>query len=325
MRVIIFGAGGIGGAVGGHLARVGHDVVLIARPGHVKAINDNGLRLVTPGQTYVLHVPAVEGPEKISFGPDDVVFLCAKGQHTEEAMRQLRAVTADVPVFCFQNGVRNEELVSRQFPRAYGVMVRIAGVYLTDGEVTCRRDPPGWLTMGCYPSGTDSLLETVAGGLRSAGFLVKVSPDVMRYKWGKLVMAVSNAVYSLTNANRRDVDFIIQATQKEMEGLLAKAGIAWISDEDQAKEWPETVMPLRGQLILKVKDSTWQSLARRQGTVESDFLNGEVVRLARRLGTKAPVNKGLVTLSEEMARKRELPGKYTPAELAALLGISRGT
>ena len=53
MRLIIYGAGGVGCVVGGHLARTGHDVVLIGRPDHVKAINNHGLHLVTPSATHI--------------------------------------------------------------------------------------------------------------------------------------------------------------------------------------------------------------------------------------------------------------------------------
>ena len=90
MRVIIYGAGGVGGVVGGHLARAGRDVVLIGRPGYVQAINEHGLRLVTPFDTHILRLLAVTSPDQIDFGPDDVVFLCMKGQDTEEALRTLR-------------------------------------------------------------------------------------------------------------------------------------------------------------------------------------------------------------------------------------------
>lgn len=115
MRYIIYGAGGIGSIMGGHLARTGHDSVLIGRPGHVAAVNANGLKLITPTGTHVVPIPAVTGPGELSFTPDDVILLCVKGQDTEDAMRDLNACVDDMPVFCFQNGVRNEEIVSRYF------------------------------------------------------------------------------------------------------------------------------------------------------------------------------------------------------------------
>jgi len=322
MRLIIYGAGGIGCVIGGHLARTGHDVLLIGRPGQVRVVNEHGLHLVTPTGSYILRIPAVTGPAQIHFGFDDVVFLCMKGQDTEEALHDLRAVTEDVPIFCFQNGVRNEEIAAQYFPKVYGVMVRVGAVYLTDGEVIARRDPPGWFVIGCYPQGTDKLVKVVATKLRTASFLVKTTPDVMPYKWGKLMGNVANAIGAITNVRGNDVNPITRAAQQEFQDILTQAGIRWVSGEELAQQWPEITAPLRGSLETEAQSSTWQSLARKQGTVETEFLNGEVVRLARKLGHKAPINEILLRISQEMAANHETPGKYTPAQLRVQLGLA---
>lgn len=321
MRMVIYGAGAIGGVVGGHLARVGHDVTLIGRPGHVKTIQEHGLRLVTPPTTHILQVPAVTTPGHIDFGPDDVVFLCMKGQDTEDALRDLRAVAEDVPVFCFQNGVRNEEIAARYFPKVYGVKVLVGAVYLTDGEVAARRDPPGWLIVGRYPTGTDDLAETVGAKLRTADFFTMVTPNVMPYKWGKLMRNLSNAIAAITDTMGGDIAVIARAARQEAQDILSQAGIRWVSDEELAQEWPDITSKPRGTLPMRAKNSTWQSLERRLGSVEADYLNGEIVRLAEQSGLQAPVNEGLLRISHEMAANRETPGKYSPAQLSALLGL----
>jgi 2-dehydropantoate 2-reductase len=321
MRFIVYGAGGIGSIMGGHLARTGHDVILIGRPGHVEAINKNGLRLITPTGTYVLKIPAVTAPDRISFGGGDVVLLCVKGQNTEGAMRDLNALTKDVPVFCFQNGVRNEEIAAQYFPGVYGVMVRVGAVYLNDGEVTARRDPPGWYIIGRYPEGIDETAEAVAGGLREAGYFVRTTDNVMPYKWGKLMANVGNAVGAITDGKWEEMMPLFRAVFEEARPLVEEAGIDWISQEQVAKDWPEITAPLRGSLNTEAQSSTWQSLARRQGSVEVEFLNGEIVRLANKLGKSAPLNEKLLRISQEMAANHELPGRYTIAELSAMLGI----
>jgi 2-dehydropantoate 2-reductase len=321
MRAIIYGAGAIGGVVGGHLALAGTEVVLIGRPGHVNAINQHGLHFITPTGTHDLRIPAVTTPNELEFTPDDVILLCVKGQNTDGALHDLHAVVADVPVFCFQNGVRNEEIAATYFPRVYGTMVRVGGVYINDGEVTARRDPPGWLIMGCYPTGTDSLVEMLAEKLRTAGFLVLVTPDVMPYKWGKLMGNLANAIVAITSTRDGDFDRIFRATQQEAQELLARAGIRWVSNQQLAGEWPDSAVRPRSVLQVDAQSSTWQSLARRKGTVETDLLNGEIVRLAERLGTRAPINEALLRIMQEMAVKKELPGKYTPTELCRLVGL----
>ncbi len=321
MRVIIYGAGAVGGVVGGHLASTGCDVVFIGRPGHMNVIRQNGLRLITPTGTKILHLEAVTSPDEVDFGQDDVVFLCVKGQNTEEALNDLHKVTQDVPIFCFQNGIRNEETVSHYFTRVYGVSVSTMATFLKDGEVLARRDPPGWLVLGCYPTGIDELVEAAAANLRNAGFLVKVTTDVMPYKWGKLMFNLANSATAITNVRGGDSDRIVAAAREEAQGILAKAGIPWVSDEELTREWPECNIKPRSVLPDDSAGSTWQSLTRRQGTVETEFLNGEIVRVAKRLGTRAPLNEKLLRICQEMASRRELPGKYTPAELSRLLEL----
>ncbi|HUO38393.1 MAG TPA: ketopantoate reductase C-terminal domain-containing protein [Mycobacterium sp.] len=68
------------------------------------------------------------------------------------------------------------------------------------------------------------------------------------------------------------------------------------------------------------RNSTWQSLIRQTGDVETDFLNGEIVRLAHRLSMAAPVNSVLASPGREAAREGQGPGRYTASQLAALLG-----
>ncbi len=327
MRVIIYGAGAIGGVVGGYLAYSGQQVVLIGRPGHVKLINEQGLRLVTPMGTRVLRLPAFTSPEQVDFQPDDVVFLTVKGQNTEEALQNLQAVIKEIPIFCVQNGVRNEETASRYFAKVYGVMVRAGAIYLKEGEVTARNDPPGGLVIGRYPKGTDNLVNLVAANLRNAGFFVKVTPDIMPYKWGKLMSrgSLTNTITGICNAERKEIALLTGAAEKEAQELLAEANISWVSEEALEKEWPELTMPVRSRLNIEAYGSTWQSLARGAGTTETEFFNGEVVRLAKRLGRQAPINEKLLVICQQMAVNREPPGKYTPAQLSKLLGLSQSS
>ncbi|MFH1650598.1 MAG: ketopantoate reductase family protein [Chloroflexota bacterium] len=334
LRYIIYGAGAIGNTVGGHLGLAGKEVILIARPAHVNAINESGLRMITPSGTHTVKVAAVTAPDRIDFTPRDVVILSVKGQDTEEALQALRALTGDVPVFCFQNGVRNEEIASRYFPRVYGTMVSVGGVFINPGEVTVRRDPPGHLIMGRYPQGTDALLEDVAAGLREAGFYVLVTPEVMPYKWGKLMQNLANAPIAITDSRTvlnadgkyeladEETKRVIRAAGQEAREILAEAGVPWKPQRDWVKEWPDYNAAPRSVLSTEEQSSTWQSLARRRGSVETDFFHGEIVRLAKRLGKQAPVNEGLVRISEEMAHNHEPPGKYTPRQLLELLGLS---
>lgn len=89
MRYIVYGAGGVGGVIGGRLFHHGHEAVLIARGNHLAAIQRNGLTLKTPLETLQIHIPAVAHPGDIEFTPDDVVFLTMRTQDAPAALDEL--------------------------------------------------------------------------------------------------------------------------------------------------------------------------------------------------------------------------------------------
>src|SRR3954466_8743821 len=108
MRFVIYGAGALGGVMGGRLFEHGHDVVLIARGAHYEAIARSGLRVVDPDREITLGVPAVDHPSRLSFSEDDVAVLAMKTQDTAAALDALGALpAADVAIVCAQNGVEN--------------------------------------------------------------------------------------------------------------------------------------------------------------------------------------------------------------------------
>ncbi len=322
-RFVIFGAGGIGSIIGGHLAMQGSNIVLIGRQDHMTAIRKNGLKLVTPSGTHTVAMATATSPSELRFGPEDVVLTTMKGQNTQAAMRDLHEAVGHVPVpvFCVQNGVRNEEFAADHFTNVYGVRVNIGAVYMTPGEVVCRRDPPGWLIMGMYPKGKDALVEAVGSDIRASGFYVLVSQDVMPYKWGKLMSNLGNATGAITNESTSEARAITKAAQNEAKELLTEAGIGWRSEAEITKEWPDFGAKPRAAMDTEDQSSTWQSLGRQQGSVETEFLNGEIVRVAKRLGKKAPINETITRICVEMAARKEKPGKYSSNQLREILGL----
>ena len=133
MRIIIDGAGGIGGVIGAQLFQGGVETILIARGDHFRAIQNQGLLYRTPHGDTTLPIQAVDHPSKIDFRPDDAVILTMKSQHTEVALDDLRATAGDeIPVFCCQNGVDNERMAARRFRQQGKVQSRL----IVDGRNT---------------------------------------------------------------------------------------------------------------------------------------------------------------------------------------------
>ena len=167
MRYVIYGAGAIGGTIGGKLAQHGHDVTLICRGAHLEAVKRDGLLLRTPDGDTRLPIPAVGGPAEIDWQGDEAVIVTMKSQDTEAALEALRDAAGDVPVVCSQNGVANERMALRVFSCVYGLNVRMPATHLDPGVVIAHSAPvTGVLDLGCYPEGADHLADKNRHGPR---------------------------------------------------------------------------------------------------------------------------------------------------------------
>src|SRR5947209_20254751 len=121
MRYIIYGAGAIGGVVGGRLFAAERETALICRGRHLEIIREQGLTLREPEGQRRLRIPAVGHPRELTFADGDVVVLTMKSQDTAAALDDLEAAGGgNLPVVCCQNGVDNERMASRRFERVYG-------------------------------------------------------------------------------------------------------------------------------------------------------------------------------------------------------------
>src|SRR5712691_3233646 len=87
MRFVVYGAGAIGGAIGGRLFEHGHDVVLIARGAHYQAVRDRGVRHGDPVAETTFAFPVADHPSQVDLLADDVVVLAIKTQDTHSAVR----------------------------------------------------------------------------------------------------------------------------------------------------------------------------------------------------------------------------------------------
>jgi 2-dehydropantoate 2-reductase len=309
MRYIIYGAGAVGGVIGTRLFQHGHDVTLIARGAHLDAIRAGGLTLQTPDETVVLPVPAVAHPSELSFTADDVVLLTMKTQHAEAALEDLRAVAgANIPVICTQNGVENERLAARRFANVYAMLVLLPATYLEPGVVQAHCAPvSGILDAGRYPSGDDALIARITGDLDASELSAHPTPDIMRWKYAKLLSNLSNAIQAACGFDG-DARALYARVRDEAIACYRAAGIAWASEAEMS-ERRKSMSPMREIAgHARAGGSTWQSLARNTGSIETDYLNGEIALLGRLHGVPTPVNFVLQAIASRMARENMPPG-----------------
>lgn len=311
MRVVIVGAGAVGGVVGGFLARSGQDVAFVARGAHAARMTSHGLTVRTRDDTFVVRVPVATTAAELGMTPDDVVLLAVKGQDTAAALDSMAEATGpSTPVVCLQNGVTNEAAAAERFLHVYGVPVMAPTVHLEPGVVQAKAGPvPAILDVGRYPAGVDATATALAAAFTTAGMVSEARADVMRWKWAKLLMNLGNAVEVVCGrspANRPVHDAVVA----EGNAVLDAAGIDRVG--------PEEFRARRGDLLRTAAasdagGSSWQSAVRGR-PVETDHLTGEVVRLGRSHGVPTPVNEVLLRRALARSAAGEGPGD-TPARV----------
>jgi 2-dehydropantoate 2-reductase len=316
MEYVVYGAGAVGGVVGGLLHAAGRPVTLVARGAHLEALRSSGLVVRRPRGTVTVATPVAGGAAEVDWSRRPTVLLAVKSQQTEAAVADLAAYAPPgTPVVSLQNGVSNERTLLRSFAHVYAVCVMLPCSHLEPGVVEVHKDPvPGLLDIGRYPDGTDEVATAVAADLRAAGFHSEVRADVMAWKHRKLLLNLGNAVEACFEPSEAAAR-LLALVREEGERVLVAAGAPLVSAEaDRVR---------RGDLLQGTRDggggSTWQSLRRGTGDVEVDHLNGEIVLLGRLHGVPAPANELLRRAALDLARRHGPVASLDAAELLARL------
>lgn len=333
-RIAVFGAGAVGGFVGGALAAGGASVVMIGRAATAQAMAREGLRIsdyrgrddrVAPKRIAV----ATEASAAQDCG---LVLVCVKSRHTEEAARQLAPwLTPGTVVLSLQNGVTNAEVLRAALPGievlpgmvGFNVVVQPGGRYhqATEGEL--------------HVQDAAALAPWLADFDR-AGLPLHRHADLRGVQWAKLMLNLNNAVNALSGLPlraqlaQRGYRRVLAGAQEEFLGLHRAAGLPPLA---RLSPLPARLIPR----VLRLPDPLFRAIAGRmlridpsarssmaddlaQGRpTEVDWINGEVVRLAERLGRDAPVNRALTRLVHE-AEATGTPGLSAAALQAALDG-----
>ncbi|MBD8066394.1 ketopantoate reductase family protein [Devosia sp. PTR5] len=299
MRIVIYGVGAIGGTLAVKLARADTEVIGIARGAQFNAIAEKGLNLRTPAGDEHARFPVVRDPTEIAFAPTDLIFLTMKTQDTLAALCRLReAGVADQAIFCLQNGVANEEFALRLFSNVFGVMVVMPTTFIKPGEVVDFFSPKaGLLDVGRYGHGDDKAALAFKSVLDAAGFAAFVHNDIMPFKYAKLLMNLNNAVDAAFGEEAGLEPYLI-ALRQEAEAVYASAGIVVADlDWDGRKRIAQSLEVPGAD---RVGSSSAQSLARGASSIETDYLNGEIVRLGRLHGVPTPVNSYFMALAHRL-------------------------
>ncbi|MES2978770.1 MAG: 2-dehydropantoate 2-reductase [Pseudomonadota bacterium] len=298
LKIAVMGAGAVGSYFGGMLARAGHSVLLIARPQHVEALVQNGLRMQTTA--FDEAVPVQASSEASAVKGADVILFCVKSMDTETAGRQmLPFLGQQTLVLCLQNGVDNADRLRAVLP---GHDVAAAVVYVAtemSGPGHVRHHGRGELVI---EPGRGS--ESVAEALKASGVPTEISPNVRAALWTKLIL---NCAYNALSAiTQRPYGEVVQgdgATDVMRDVVLECLAVAKAEGITIPVDMHAVVAGLAPSMPLQFS-STAQDMARGKRT-EIDYLNGLIVRRGEALGVATPVNRALWTLVKMMEQPRK--------------------
>ena len=297
LKVAVMGAGAVGCYYGGMLAHAGHDVTLIARPVHVAAVAQNGLRLQTAAFDEQVRVAASLDASAVQGA--SLVLFCVKSLDTESAGAQIAPYLApDTLVLCLQNGVDNADRLRSVLPQhaVAAAVVYVATEMAGPGHV--RHHGRGELVME-----SSSRSEAVAQALAAAGVPTHISSNVRGELWAKLIIncaynavsAITQLPYGKTGVGEGIPD-VMRDVVAECRAVAKAEGVQVAGDVDAAIAKIFETMPNQFS-------STAQDLARGKRS-EIDFLNGLVVRRGAALGIATPANRVLWALVKLMEGKR---------------------
>ena len=317
MRVVVCGAGGVGGGIGGRLWGAGIPVVLVARGAHGEALRARGMTLMEPAGTRALQIPTVSRVIEVDWRSGDVVILATQLQDAGPLLDELALCAPDeLPVVCAQNGLAGERMVARRGLAAHGMLVWLPAACLRPGEVRMHGTPgPGILDLGSWPSGVSTPLDLLADGLRGAGFDVVLRPDIMDWKRAKLLTNIVGMLHAVMSPGFDDIAAGIVA---ESEAVFRAAGLEVI-DKDVLMERVGTLNQAPVGDLRRGGGSAWQSLVRGTGS-EVHYLCGEITLLGALHGVPTPLNRAVQRVTQQILSGRRAVRSVAAAEL---LKVSR--
>jgi 2-dehydropantoate 2-reductase len=307
--IAILGAGSVGCFIGGAWAAAGLPVSFIGRAKIAHDIRDHGLTLTdySGWRAQLSDVDYACVPAALADA--QIILVCVKSGATREAVRDIAEHGQDgALVIGFQNGVSNHDVLEAELGERFRIVRGMVGfniAYLGHGHF--HKGVAGHLWTEDRPQ-SRTLARRVDGGPAA----LRLSSDMLGLAWGKLLINLNNAVSALSGRTlveelkQRDYRRVVAASQREGLRLLRSAGIKPAKVGPVASRLLPVVMEAPDWLFNNLFLKAWHIDAKARSSMaddlaagrktEVDYLNGELVRLAERLGMAAPYNSAIVGL-----------------------------
>jgi 2-dehydropantoate 2-reductase len=292
VKIAIVGAGGVGGYLGALLARAGHEVALIARGEHLRAMQVHGIRVESVHGDFTAR-PALVTDRPAEAGVADLIVFTVKTYDTDEAASAARMLAGPgALILPLQNGVESAARLAPVFGAehvlggATWVVVSVASPGLIRQESQVRR-----IVFGAIDGRPNPRLEPVRETLASTGFAVERTDAITHVLWTKFLFIAS--VAGLTSVMRAPLGPILARAEgkdllrRAMEEVEAVARARGVTLDPDVVE--KTMLFAEG-----LEPTTTSSMARDVAAgkrTEHDALSGAVVRAGRERGVPTPVHE----------------------------------
>ena len=336
MRLLIWGAGAIGGTIGAYMARAGHDVTFVDNAAvHVDAINAQGLAITGPIATFTVRAPAFT-PDKVS-GQWETILLAVKAQDTAAATHALAPHLApDGYVVSAQNGLNElviAEIVGKS--RTVGSFVNFGADYMEPGVIMY--GGRGAVVLGELEGARTPRVVALHSALLEFEPNSIITPNIWGFLWGKLAYGAQLFVTALTNESIADAladpayRALYIAIAREVMSVATAQGIApeafngfnphaFMPDADEAVALASLDdMVAHNRKSAKTHSGIWRDLAVRKRRTEADAQLGPIVTFGAASGVPTPLTAKTIELVHEIEEGQRPLQLANLDELTALL------
>jgi 2-dehydropantoate 2-reductase len=296
MRILIAGAGAVGGYFGARLVDAGHDVVFLARGRNLAALRTNGLRVESVDGD--VHLPRVTAADTLAgVAPVDLVIVTVKSYDTATTAAVFApVVTPTTLVLSLQNGVENESVLAAALglPPLLGAMTQIGAELMAPGVV--RHGAEGTIFFGEMTGHESARTRTLAALFAAVGIRHHVSSQILLMLWDKLAWnAAFNAVGALTRTTAGEGACIPATARLLREAMLEVVAVARAQGILLDPERVDATVAHAAEHLGTLRTSMLQDVER-GGRLEYDAINGAVVRCGEAIGVPTPLHRVFVAL-----------------------------
>ncbi|MFV9510252.1 ketopantoate reductase family protein [Tepidibacillus sp. LV47] len=299
MKIAVMGAGGVGAYFGGLLARKGHEVSLIARGEHLKALQEQGLTVKSVHGDFHLPLKAVGDPKEI--GPVDLVLFTVKAYDTEKSAEQLLPILKeDTVVLNLQNGIGNEEILAKIIgqDKVLGGLTYIETTIERPGVISqksVKRD----IIFGEMNGEMTDRAKKLQQILQEAEIPTILSDNIQKEMWKKFMFISSfSAITTITESAAGEI-LSCEKTDRLFRKLLEE--VYHVAKGNQI-ELTEKDVEAAYQIAKNMGPTTKSSMLRdfeKKKQIEVDTLSGAVVKYGKKVNVPTPYHEmvdGVLTL-----------------------------